>query len=68
VTQVKPVFWKPQNLKDHGDRDFGSGSARYEQWHRDGHIETSPGRAIDPAVVANKIAEVHNRYHSRSGI
>ena len=50
-------------LKDHSDRDFGSGNARYVEWHKQGFLEVSPGRAIDPSVIATKIAELHNRYH-----
>lgn len=62
-TRVRPFFWKPADLlKDHGDRDFGHGSGRYQQWRDQGFLEVSPGRAIDPAVVARKIAELHQRY------
>jgi phage terminase large subunit-like protein len=62
-TKVKPYIWKPEDLlKDHSDRDFGSGNARYVQWHKEGHLLVSPGRSIDPAVVAIKIAELVNEY------
>ncbi|MBR1230219.1 terminase large subunit [Bradyrhizobium sp. AUGA SZCCT0176] len=62
-TKVRPFIWKPEELlKDHSDRDFGSGNSRYVQWHKDGHLLHSPGRSIDPAVVANKIAELVQAY------
>lgn len=62
-TKVKPFIWKPEELlRDHSDRDFGSGNDRYVQWHKAGHLLVSPGRSIDPAVVALKIAELVNTY------
>ena len=62
-TKVRPFIWKPEDLlREHSDRDFGSGNNRYGQWHREGHLLVSPGRSIDPAVVANKIAELVNTY------
>lgn len=62
-TKVTPFIWKPEDLlKDHSDRDFGSGNNRYGEWHKAGHLLVSPGRSIDPAVVANKIAELVNTY------
>lgn len=58
-TKVRPFIWKPGDLlREHSDRDFGSGNNRYGQWHDEGHLLVSPGRSIDPAVVANKIAEL----------
>lgn len=63
-TKVKPFIWKPEDLlRDHSDRDFGSGNNRYGQWHKEGHLLTSPGRSIDPAVVALKIAELVGTYN-----
>jgi phage terminase large subunit-like protein len=65
-TRVQPVFWKPEDmLREQGDHDFGTGSGRYEQWHDQHFLEVSPGRAIDPEVVARKIAELHDRYRIR---
>jgi len=62
-TKVRPFIWKPEDLlKDHSDRDFGSGNNRYGQWHKDGHLLVSPGRSIDPAVVAMKIIELCQTY------
>ncbi|MGX9442316.1 terminase large subunit [Nitrobacteraceae bacterium UC4446_H13] len=63
TTKVRPFMWKPEDLlSDHSDRDFGSGNNRYGQWHKEGHLLVSPGRSIDPAVVATKIAELVNEY------
>lgn len=62
-TKVKAFIWKPEELlKEHSDRDFGSGNARYVQWHKEGHLLVSPGRSIDPAVVALKIIELWRTY------
>jgi phage terminase large subunit-like protein len=62
-TKVQMFAWKPGDLlRDHSDRDFGSGNLRYEQWAKDGHLLTSPGRSIDPTVVAKKIAELTGTY------
>lgn len=63
-TRVKPFFWKPEDLLDeHSDKDFGHASRRYQEWHRDGWLDVSPGRSIDPVVVATKIAELQEQYH-----
>lgn len=62
-TRVQPFFWKPADLlEEHSNRDFGSGNHRYIEWHKAGHLLTSPGRSIDPQVVALKIAELCQRY------
>lgn len=63
TTKVKPFIWKPEDLlRDHSDRDFGSGNNRYGEWHKVGHLLTTPGRTIDPAVVATQIAELVKTY------
>jgi phage terminase large subunit-like protein len=62
-TKVRPFLWKPEDLlKEHGNRDFGSGNDRYSTWHKEGHLLVSPGRTIDPAVVANKVIELWQTY------
>lgn len=62
-TKLQAFIWKPEELlRDHSDRDFGSGNNRYGEWHKAGHLFVSPGRSIDPAVVALKIAELVNTY------
>lgn len=63
-TRTKLFAWKPEELlSDHSDRDFGGGNNRYVQWTKEGHLLTSPGRTIDPAVVAKKIAELSTQYN-----
>lgn len=62
-TKVKAFIWKPEDLlRDHSDRDFGSGNNRYGEWYAAGHMLVSPGRSIDPAVIATKIAELYEKY------
>lgn len=62
-TRIRPFFWKPEALlREHSNRDFGSGNHRYAEWHAKGFLEVSPGRSIDPAVIALKIAELCQRY------
>lgn len=61
--RVQAFFWKPSDLlKDHSNRDFGTGSGRYQVWANEGHLLVSPGRAIDPGIVAVKIAELYSQY------
>jgi phage terminase large subunit-like protein len=62
-TRVRAFFWKPAELlAEHSQRDFGSGNRRYEEWAAAGHLLTSPGRSIDPQVVAAHIAELAGRF------
>jgi hypothetical protein len=47
--RVVPYFWKPrEHLNEHSNRDFGSGSHRYQEWAEAGHLKLRPGRTIDP--------------------
>jgi phage terminase large subunit-like protein len=63
ITKIQPFTWKPEELlREHSDRDFGSGNDRYVQWHKSGQLLVSPGRSIDPAVVALKIIELCTTY------
>lgn len=63
-TRIEPIFWKPEDLlKEHSKRDFGGGNRRYIQWRDEGYLRTSPGRSIDPAVVAAEIASCCQRYN-----
>lgn len=51
-------FWKPADfLDDHGKRD----RIRYDLFAEQGLLETSPGKAIHPRLVAMKIYELHKR-------
>lgn len=61
--RIRPFFWKPAaHIEEHSNRDFGSASNRYVEWVREDYLETSPGRSIDPAVVATRIAELTQEY------
>jgi phage terminase large subunit-like protein len=63
TSRVLPFFWKPAELlREQSDRDFGSGNHRYSEWHDAGHLDSSPGRSIDPAVVATRVAELVGQY------
>jgi phage terminase large subunit-like protein len=62
-TKIKPFFWKPKDhISAHSQRDFGSGNKRYEEWMAAGHLFTTPGRAIDPSVIATFITELYQVY------
>jgi phage terminase large subunit-like protein len=57
--RYQPWFWKPEDeLETHGKRDRVS----YTQWRKDGFLDVSPGRIIDPASIALKIGELRSRY------
>ena len=61
--RVVPFFWKPrEHLSEHSSRDFGSGSHRYSEWADAGHLKISPGKSINPEVIALFIAELTQRY------
>jgi len=63
-TLIRPFLWKPeQALREHGARDFGGGNDRYTQWVKAGHLLTSPGKTINPEVVALHIAELCQRFN-----
>jgi phage terminase large subunit-like protein len=52
-------FWKPEDfLDDHAKRD----RIRYDVFASQGLLETSPGKAIHPRLVAMKIYEIKLRY------
>lgn len=62
-TRVRPFIWKPEDLlRDHSDRDFGSGNHRYAEWVEQGHMLASPGRSISPEVVGRKIGELIGQF------
>lgn len=64
--RVQPFFWKPrETIIDHSRRDFGAGSFRYMEWVDADWLRLSPGRSIDPTVVAMFIAELQERYRVR---
>lgn len=54
-----PWFWKAEDLlHDHGRRD----RMDYELFARQGLLETSPGKSIDPMAIALKIGELASIY------
>lgn len=58
--RVKAWHWKPQEyLFDHAKRD----RAPYDVWASEGWLEAPPGRAIDYAYVAKRIAEIREDYN-----
>jgi phage terminase large subunit-like protein len=62
--RIRSFFWKPsETLREHSHRDFGSGDLRYVQWVAERHLLTSPGRSIDPAVIATFTANLYRRYN-----
>ena len=64
--RIWPYFWKPrEHVEDHSNRDFGSGSHRYREWAESGHLLLSPGKTIDPEVIATLIAELSQRFKIR---
>jgi len=61
--RVVPYFWKPRDhVEEHSNRDFGSGSHRYREWAEAGHLLLSPGKTIDPEVIATFIAGLTQRF------
>jgi phage terminase large subunit-like protein len=61
--RVVPWFWKPiDRLRDHSNRDFGSGNWRYEEWEKAGHLLTTPGRSIHHGTIARHIVDLWGRY------
>lgn len=57
--RVQAFIWKPEDvLERHGARD----NVDYRVWREADHLLVSPGRTIDPAVVAMKIAELMDQY------
>lgn len=58
-SRVAAWFWKPQDLlEDHERRD----RVPYLKWVDQEWITASPGRAIHPRSVANKIAELTSQF------
>jgi phage terminase large subunit-like protein len=57
---VLPFFWLPgENLRDREDVD----RVPYVRWRDQGHLLTVPGKTMDPAAVALKLAELHGLYN-----
>lgn len=59
---VLPFFWVPQErLAEREDKD----RVPYRLWADQGHIEPTPGRAIDKRAVALRLAEIASRFDLR---
>lgn len=56
IWNVKPTFWLPEmGLADKAKQD----RVPYLEWRNSGHLETTPGKAIDYEFVAHFIASEH---------
>lgn len=55
ILSVKAFFWMPQDMVQEAAR---RDRAPYDQWVREGHIRTTPGKVIDYAFVARDIGEI----------
>lgn len=52
VWQVKPTFWLPgKDLADRSRKD----KVPYDQWHREGFLQTTPGPTVDYEFVAKHL-------------
>ncbi len=59
VWQTRPVFWLPEQglaEKSRADR------VPYDQWHKEGHLQTTPGPTIKYEFVAEYLRGVFDRY------
>ena len=62
-SRVRSWFWKPLDLiDDHSKRD----GVRYDLYAQNGFLETSPGRTINPRLVAQKIVDLCKVYEVRA--
>ncbi|MFE8582933.1 terminase large subunit [Sphingomonas sp. NCPPB 2930] len=61
-SRVKAWFWKPADLvAEHAKRD----RQPYDVWVRQGHLNASPGRVINPREIARKVIELAAMYDLR---
>ena len=62
VWNVNPTFWLPgHNIADKARAD----RVPYDVWSRDGWLQTTPGKTVDYAFVADYLASVCSRYDVR---
>lgn len=55
IWQVQPHFWTPQEgLAERARRDF----ADYVNWHKQGHLRTTPGKSLDYDSVSRDMLEI----------
>lgn len=58
--RIKPYFWLPDhNLKKKGDKD----GVDYLKWVEDGHLETTPGKAVSKLFVAQRLVAISESYN-----
>lgn len=59
VWQVHPTFWLPGvglSTKARADR------VPYDQWHKDGFLQTAPGKSVEYEFVAEYLRDAFERY------
>lgn len=62
VWHVRPTFWLPRDgLADKARAD----RVPYDIWAREGSLQTTPGRTVDYAFVADHLAALFDRYDVR---
>jgi phage terminase large subunit-like protein len=55
VWQVKPIFWLPETgLAERSAKD----RVPYDTWHKQGHLEVTPGRTVEYEYIAHKLREL----------
>lgn len=55
-----PFFWTPaEGLQDREDRD----RAPYVLWHRQGFLQTTPGRSVDYAAIALRLMQFRSKFN-----
>jgi phage terminase large subunit-like protein len=59
---VKPVFWLPrEGLREKSQKD----RVPYDDWARQGFLETTPGRAVEYEFVAEKLRNLFDEHDIR---
>ena len=60
--RIKGWYWKPEELvMEHTKRD----RSRYDLWAKDGWLSLSPGRTINPRLIARKVIDLMGVYDVR---
>lgn len=63
VWQVRPTFWLPGDglaEKSRSDR------VPYDVWHRQGHLEATPGPTVEYEYIAARLRDVFDQYDVRA--
>lgn len=59
---VKPLFWLPEvGLHERARKD----RVPYDVWHRQGHLEVTPGKSIEYEWVAKRLRAIFDQYDVR---